>query len=153
MKKEKVVVVKKTNMFAMVFGYKKFVAFLILFTILANFIGLLAPKIIAQEIDAYTKGTFVVQNLLIEFSLVAIFVFIFTYLQSIIQTYASEIVARDLRTQLADKISQQNYAFVMRATPAKLLTNLTSDVDAVKTFVAQVIGTMIASVVLTSRFS
>jgi ATP-binding cassette subfamily B protein len=148
MKKEKVVVAKKLNMFVMVFGYKKFVGLLILFTILANFIGLLAPKIIAQGIDAYTKGSFVVQNLLVEFSLVAIFVFIFTYLQSIIQTYASEIVARDLRTQLTDKISQQNYAFVMRTTPAKLLTNLTSDVDAVKTFIAQVIGTMIASVVL-----
>ncbi len=148
MKKEKTVVAKKPNMFAMVLGYKKFVGLLILFTVLANFIGLLAPKLIAQGIDAYTKGTFVVQNLLIEFSLVAIFVFIFTYLQSIIQTYASERVARDLRAQLADKISQQNYAFVMRVTPAKLLTNLTSDVDAVKMFVAQVIGTMIASVCL-----
>jgi ATP-binding cassette subfamily B protein len=148
MKKEKVIIAKKPNMFAMVSGYKKFVGLLIFFTILANFIGLLAPKIIAQGIDAYTKGTFVVQNLLIEFSLVAIFVFIFTYLQSIIQTYASEIVARDLRAQLADKISQQNYAYIMHATPAKLLTNLTSDVDAVKTFIAQVIGTMIASVVL-----
>src|SRR5882757_7369777 len=124
MKQEKnTVTTKKPNMFSMVFEYKKFVGFLIFFTILANFIGLLAPKIIAQGIDAYTKGTFVVQNLLIEFLLVAIFVFIFTYLQSIIQTYASEIVARDLRTQLADKISQQNYAYIMHATPAKLLTN------------------------------
>ena len=148
MKEEKVVVAKKSNMIAMVFGYKKFVALLILFTILANFIGLLAPKIIAQGIDAYTKGTFVVQNLLLEFSLVAVFVFLFTYLQNVIQTYASEIVARDLRAKLADKISQQNYAFVMRITPAQLLTNLTSDVDAVKTFVAQVIGTMVASIFL-----
>jgi ATP-binding cassette, subfamily B, bacterial len=148
MKQEKVVVAKKPNMFAIVLGYKKFVGLLILFTILANLIGLLAPKIIAQGIDAYTKGTFAAQNLLLEFSLVAIFVFIFTYLQNIIQTYASERVARDLRSTLIDKISQQNYAFVMRVTPAKLLTNLTSDVDAVKMFVAQVIGTMIASIIL-----
>ncbi len=148
MKKEKVVVAKKSSMFAMVFEYKKFVALLILFTILANFIGLLAPKIIAQGIDAYTRGTFVVQNLLIEFSFVAVFVFLFTYLQNVIQTYASEIVARDLRAKLADKISQQNYAFVMRITPAHLLTNLTSDVDSVKMFVAQVIGTMVASIFL-----
>lgn len=145
MKQEKAVNAKKPNMFAMVFGYKKLVGLLILFTILANFIGLLAPKIIAQGIDDYTKGTFVAQNLLTEFALVAFVVFIFTYLQSIIQTFASEKVARDLRSLLADKISQQNYAFVMRSTPAKLLTNLTSDVDAVKMFIAQVIGTMIAS--------
>ena len=139
---------KKPNMFTMVFGYKKFVALLILFTILANFIGLLAPKIIAQGIDDYTKGHFVIQTLLIEFSLVAVFVFIFTYIQSIIQTYASELVARDLRSQLAEKISQQSFAFVMRTTPSKLLTNLTSDVDAVKMFVAQAIGTLVASVCL-----
>ena len=148
MKEKKVVIAKKPNMFSIVLGYKKFVGLLILFTILANFIGLLAPKIIAQGIDAYTKGTFVAQNLLLEFLFVAVFVFVFTYLQNVIQTYASEKVARDLRTQLADKISQQNYAFVMRVTPAQLLTNLTSDVDAVKMFVAQVIGTMIASIFL-----
>ncbi|HZE87800.1 MAG TPA: ABC transporter ATP-binding protein [Methylomirabilota bacterium] len=149
MKQEKVAVnTKKPNMFAMVFAYKKFVGLLILFTILANFIGLLAPKIIAQGIDSYTKGIFVTQNLLISFSLVTLFVFIFTYMQSIIQTYASEIVARDLRAKLAEKISKQSYAFVMRTTPAKLLTNLTSDVDAVKMFVAQAIGTLIASTCL-----
>src|SRR6185437_4727618 len=113
MKQQKAVTAKKPNMFTMVFGYKKFVGFLILFTILANFFGLLAPKIIAQGIDLYTNGTFVAHTLLLEFSFVAIFVLIFTYLQNIIQTYASERVARDLRTQLVDKISQQNFAFVM----------------------------------------
>src|SRR6266498_2957965 len=149
MKQEKVTInSKKPNMFAMVFAYKKFVGLLILFTVLANFLGLLTPKIIAQGIDSYTKGTFVMHNLLIAFSLITIPVFIFTYLQSIIQTYASERVARDLRSQLVQKISQQNYAFVMRTTPAKLLTNLTSDVDAVKLFVSQAIGSLIASICL-----
>lgn len=149
MKQKKVIVnEKKPNMFAIVFSYKKFVGLLILFTILANFINLLVPKIIAQGIDSYTNGTFVIQNLLMEFSIVAIFVFIFTYAQNIIQTYTSEIVARDLREQLAEKISQQNYAFVMRATPAKLLTNLTSDVDAVKMFIAMAIGMLVSSVCL-----
>lgn len=148
MKKETDTIAKKPSMFSLVFGYKKLVVLLVLFTILANLISLLAPQIIAQGIDAYTKGTLVVQTLVTEFSLVALFVFIFTYLQNIMQTYASERVARDLRTQLAEKISEQNYAFVMRMTPAHLLTNLTSDVDAVKMFVSQVIGTMIASLFL-----
>jgi ATP-binding cassette subfamily B protein len=69
-------------------------------------------------------------------------------LQSIVQTYASERVARDLRTRVAAKISGQSYAFVERITPAKLLTNLTSDVDAVKLFVSQAIASIIASVFL-----
>ena len=51
------------------------------------------------------------------------------------QTYASERVARDLRTRLVAKISAQDHAYIQQVTPAKLLTNLTSDVDAIKMFV------------------
>lgn len=139
---------KSPGMFTIVFVYKKLIGLLILFTVLGNTISLLVPKIIAQGIDSYSHVTFVMQSLLIEFGVVSILVFVFTYAQNIIQTYTSEIVARDLRSQLADKISQQNYAFVMRTTASKLLTNLTSDVDAVKQFVAQAIGTLIASICL-----
>jgi ATP-binding cassette subfamily B protein len=57
-------------------------------------------------------------------------------------------VARDLRTRVAAKISAQSYADVERLTPAKLLTNLTSDIDAVKLFVSQAIASIIASVFL-----
>src|SRR5207248_3788789 len=64
------------------------------------------------------------------------------------QTYASERVARDLRTRLVTKISAQDHAFIQQATPAKLLTNLTSDVDAVKMFVSQAIASIISSVFL-----
>jgi ATP-binding cassette subfamily B protein len=57
-------------------------------------------------------------------------------------------VARDLRARVAAKISVQSYEFVEKLTPAKLLTNLTSDIDAVKLFVSQAIATIIASVFL-----
>ncbi len=68
-----------------------------------------------------------------------------TYLQSIIQTYASERVARDLRTKLSDKISKQSYAFIEQANPSKLLTNLTADVDSIKLFISQAIVSIISS--------
>ena len=76
------------------------------------------------------------------------FIFAFTYGQSIAQTYASERVARDLRSAVIAKISEQDYAYIERATPSKLLTNLTSDVDAVKTFVSQAIASIVSSVFL-----
>lgn len=139
---------RKQSLFSMVFSYKKLVGFLILFTILGNVISLIAPKLIATGIDAYTQGHFVSPILLTEFIGVTIFVFIFTYLQYIIQTYTSEKVARDLREKLTEKISLQNYAFVQKMTAARLLTNLTSDVDGVKLFVSQAIGTVIASICL-----
>jgi ATP-binding cassette subfamily B protein len=77
-----------------------------------------------------------------------LFIFVFTYLQSIVQTYASEKVARDMRTQLSAKISRQSYAYIETAHPSKLLTNLTSDIDAIKMFVAQAIVSIASSIFL-----
>jgi ATP-binding cassette subfamily B protein len=57
-------------------------------------------------------------------------------------------VAKDLRSRLAAKISEQSFAWVEQITPAKLLTNLTSDVDAVKLFVSQAIASIISSLFL-----
>jgi ATP-binding cassette subfamily B protein len=65
-----------------------------------------------------------------------------------VQVYASERVARDLRNDLAAKISVQEYSYIERITPAKILTNLTSDVDAIKTFVSTAIASIIASAFL-----
>jgi len=140
--------VNKVSIFSLVFTYKKLVTLLVLFTVLTNLVSLIAPRLIASGIDSYTKGHFLTTSLLLEFIAVGIFVFIFLYLQNILQTYTSEKVAHDLRKQLAKKISEQNYAFVQRVTAGTLLTNLTSDVDGVKTFVSQAIGTMVASICL-----
>ncbi len=84
----------------------------------------------------------------VELSLVALGIFVFSYLQSVAQTLASERVARDLRTRLVAKISTQDHAYIQQITPATLLTNLTSDVDAVKMFVSQAIASLISSVFL-----
>ncbi len=80
--------------------------------------------------------------------MIAFLVFALNYLQNIMQTYASERVARDLRTRLAAKIATQSYSSIEQLTPAKLLTNLTSDVDGVKLFVSQAVATIIASIFL-----
>jgi len=128
--------------------YRGLIALLVILTITGSGLGLAVPKIISRAIDAYTNQTFVLSAVVVQFFLVAFFVFALTFLQSIVQTYASERVARDLRTRVAAKISQQSYAFVERVTPSKLLTNLTSDIDAVKLFVSQAIASIISSVFL-----
>jgi ATP-binding cassette subfamily B protein len=128
--------------------YRPLVATLAALTITANALTLAVPKIIARSIDAYSQGTFVLSSVVTQFSLVALLVFILTYLQSVAQTYASERVAKDLRARLAGKIAMQSYSDVERITPAKLLTNLTSDVDGVKLFVSQAVASIIASLFL-----
>ena len=129
----------------LVFGYKKLITLLCFFTVSASLLGLWVPKIIARAIDSYAQAHTIKEQLLWEFAIVTFLVFVFTYLQSVVQSYASEVVARDLRQQLAEKIALQNYSYVMDVSPARLLTNLTSDADAVKLYVGMAIGNLISS--------
>jgi ATP-binding cassette subfamily B protein len=128
--------------------YKFLIALLVAFTIAANAFNLWVPRLIAGAIDAYTAGHFALENFFIEFVAVALFIFLFTYAQNIVQVYASERVARDLRAKLSLKISTQSYAAIEALSPSKLLTNLTSDVDAIKNFVAMAIASLISSAFL-----
>lgn len=136
------------NLFSLLKPYKGWIFLLTILTIVANGLNLVVPQITARAIDAYAKGSLVISTVILDFFLIAVGVFVFTYLQSIVQTYASERVARDLRARITAKISVQDYVTIEKVTPAKLLTNLTSDVDAVKTFVSQAIASIISSVFL-----
>src|SRR5476651_771819 len=82
--------------------YSGLVSLLILFAIFSNSVNLWLPKIIAHGIDDYIHSTirrvhFDLNPVIIKFSLAVLVIFVFSYLQSIIQTYTSERVARDLR--------------------------------------------------------
>ena len=135
-------------MFALLKPYRPLIATLAVLTIAGNALNLVVPKLISHAIDAYTQRTFVLSTTVLQFFVVAFFVFAFTYLQSVAQTYASERVAKDLRTRLAGKIALQSYSAVETFTPARLLTNLTSDVDGVKLFVSQAVASIISSIFL-----
>jgi len=136
---------KKPSILSLLKPYIGLVTLLLIFTLFSNGINLLLPKIIANGIDDYTHKHFAYKPIIIEFTVAVIAIFIFTYLQSIIQTYASEKVARDLRSRLSEKISQQSYAFIENVGPGKLLTNLTADVDSIKMFVSQAIVSIVSS--------
>lgn len=138
--------IKKPGLLSLLKPYSGLIALLLFFTLLSNAINLWLPKIIAGSIDAFTAGHFDFRRIILEFSVAVFCILVFTYFQSIIQTYSSERVARDLRTRLSDKISQQNHAFIESANPAKLLTNLTADVDSIKMFISQAIVSIISSV-------
>lgn len=138
----------QAGLFLLVKPYRGLVAILAALTILANALNLAVPKLIARAIDDYQKPDFALGPMIARFLLVCVSAFLLTYLQSLVQTYASERVAKDLRTKLAAKLATQTYSFVEQVTPAKLLTNLTSDVDGVKVFVSTAIATIISSIFL-----
>jgi len=136
------------NIFGILKPYITFIILLATLTIAANGLSLWIPKIISHAIDAYVHRTLQLSDLGWELGWFGVGIFIFTYLQNIVQTFVSEKVAMDLRNKLAGKISQQSHAFIQASNPSKLLTNLTSDIDSVKTFVAQAIASLISSVFL-----
>ncbi len=136
----------KPTIFAVLKPYKLMIFSLISFALLSNGANLVIPKLISFGIDDFSKGNFSYQKIILEFLTAAFIIFIFTFLQGILQTYASEKVARDLRTKLANKISRQSYAFILQSNPSKLLTNLTSDVDSVKLFVSMAIVSLASSI-------
>jgi len=136
----------RMGMFVLLKPYKKMILFLILFALAGNAANLLIPIIISHGIDAYTAGNYVLKTILVEFLAATGIIFLFTLLQTFVQTYASEKVGFDLRKKLSDKISNQSYAFIQDANPSKLLTNLTSDMDSIKMFVSNGVSSIVSSV-------
>jgi ATP-binding cassette subfamily B protein len=136
---------KGPNIFGVLKPYKLMITGLIVFALLSNAVNLVIPKIISHSIDDFSKGSFSFQKIIIEFMVAALIIFVFTFLQGILQTYASERVARDLRTKLTDKISRQSFAFIQDSNPSKLLTNLTGDVDSIKLFVSMAVVSLASS--------
>lgn len=134
-----------SGIFSILKSYKGLIALLIGFAFLSNGLNLLLPKIIANGIDSFTHHHFSFQTIVIQFSVASLLVFVFTYLQSIVQTYTSERVAYDMRTTLAGKISGYDYAGIEKENPSKLLTNLTADTDSIKAFVSQAVVSIASS--------
>jgi ATP-binding cassette subfamily B protein len=136
------------SVFAIIGPYRKHVALLLTLAVASNGLNLIVPRLVAQAIDAAAAGSFVLNTFLLSFLTVVSAVFVVSYGQTIAQTYVAERVARDLRERLIAKISAQNAAYIQTATSSKLLTHLTSDVDAIKTFASQAIVSIVSSIVL-----
>ncbi|MBP8851148.1 MAG: ABC transporter ATP-binding protein [Breznakibacter sp.] len=138
--------VKKPNIFSVLKPYKLMIYSLIGFALLSNGINLFIPKLISRAIDDFSKGLFSYETIVVEFLVAAFIIFIFTFLQGILTVYASERVAKDLRTQIINKISQQSFQFIQQANPSKILTNLTGDIDSIKVFVSMAVVSLASSI-------
>lgn len=139
---------KKPNITSLFRLYIKPLGLLVFLSVASSGLGLILPKIIAKSIDAYIGQSFSMGVLLSEFGGISLLIFATIYLQGIIQTLVSERVARDLREKLSDKISRQDNAFIEDVSAAKLLTNLTADVDSIKMFVSMAIASIVSSIIV-----
>jgi ATP-binding cassette, subfamily B, bacterial len=137
---------KGPGLFSVLKPYRRMIFLLVLLSLISNAISLTIPNISRHTIDAFIGNRLDIGLTLWLFIGASVGVFVFTFGLSFVQTYASERVARDLRTQLAARISRQNYSFLQKNNSGQLLTNLTADVDSVKGFVAQAIASIFSSI-------
>lgn len=138
----------KNSLFALLPRYKGFLFGLFGLSILSNALSLSLPRMIASGIDTFDKGTFDMIGFGLPFLGVAFGVLLAAYALSILQTFTAERVASDLRREVAEKISHQTFSYVQTTTPAKLLTNLTSDIDGVKSFISMGTVALLSSLFL-----
>lgn len=139
---------KKPTLITLLKKYPKTVFFLASTVLLANIFYLIVPKLISAGIDSYTQQRVLGGVFYIQFALVAFGMFLFTYVQSVLQTYLAERTSYDLRNELAGKISNLSYKQIEDQTTSKLLTNFTSDVQAIKDFLSFAVGIIIFCVVV-----
>lgn len=137
---------EKESIYSLFKPYKFLIASLLFLTIGWNALSLVIPKIIASAIDSYSKNQFDSHSTILILLVFSGLIFLLTYFQSILQAYLAEKVAKDLRGKLIRKIAQQDYDYIQRTTVEKLLTHLTSDVEAVKNFVSQAVISIVSSV-------
>ena len=84
-KKEKIQKPIEAGLFSVLVPYKWWVTTLVVLTLLGNALNLVTPKIIAHAIDNFSLGSFDLTTISIEFLSVSIGIFIFSYLQNIVQ--------------------------------------------------------------------
>ncbi len=122
----------KQNFLSLIKPYWWFLGLILGLSVVVIGLNLFLPKIAATIIDSLNNDNFEISPTIVLLLSLSVAIFIFSVLQSFLQTYLAETVGKDLRAKLIDKIAKQRFNFINEFTPEKLLTVLTSDVDNIK---------------------
>jgi ATP-binding cassette subfamily B protein len=128
--------------------YLGLLGLLLLVALINNGLNLWLPKITSQAIDSFSGQNFEISKIIYEMAGVSVIIFVFAVGQSFLQTFLAETVAKKTREKLVNKISEQDFGFVNKVTPEKLLTIMTSDVDNIKQAMTTGLVQIFSSVVL-----
>jgi ATP-binding cassette, subfamily B, bacterial len=134
-----------TTIFDILKKYRFSVGVLVLVAIGSNVLNLFFPRLITEAIDTYIAGTFDWIYITKMFVGLSLLIFLLTFIQGVLQAYVSEKSAKDIRKNLIKKISEQSYMYTQEKTAGYLLTNLTSDVDAIKSFLGTAVPAIISA--------
>ena len=112
--------------------YLRFLIPAIFLTFALNLLGILQPKFTQYAIDWYiVPGQYAgLKLLLVLYAGVQILRFIFSYFQALLLNTVGQYVMFDMRRELYDKLQHQEVAYYDRNPVGRIMTRLTSDVDA-----------------------
>ena len=145
--------------FKLIKSYYGFAIVVVVLGFASNILSLFVPKLSARVIDSVdfsalghvgniaTSTGYVWPSSLTLLLVLALITLVIAVVQIYLSTYFSEKVALDLRHKLTAKISSQSFGYISDSTPGRLLTIVTSDVDAVKNVISQGLVTLLGAVV------
>jgi ATP-binding cassette subfamily B protein len=123
-------------------------------TLLLNLLGTLQPKFTQYAIDWHIipRKTDGLMLLVLLYAGVQFFQFLFSYLQGILVNSVGQYVMFDLRRELYGKLQRQEVAYYDRNPVGRIMTRLTSDVDALNELftsgVTDILGDLVKIVVI-----
>src|SRR6266540_890358 len=112
--------------------YRRLLIPALLLTLALNLLGILQPKFTQYAIDWYIlpRKTDGLMLLVILYTAAQLLRFGFSYLQAVLLNTVGQYVMFDIRRQLYDKLQRQEVAYYDRNPVGRIMTRLTSDVDA-----------------------
>jgi ATP-binding cassette subfamily B protein len=115
----------------------------------ANGLSLIFPKKIGEYVDAYKSqiGTFSFTGPLIFLGGLALIVLALTLIQSWISVYTSEKIGYDLRAKLIAALKGRSFGYIRDMTGGRLITVMTSDIDAIKNLISQAVPSILTAIV------
>src|SRR5204863_2037529 len=119
-------------------------------TLVLNLLGVLQPKFAEYAIDWYilprkTEGLMLLVGIFFATHLLR---FIFSYFQSILLNSVGQYVMFDMRRELYDKLQHQEVAYYDRNPVGRIMTRLTTDVDALNELFTQGVTDLLGDLVM-----
>jgi ATP-binding cassette subfamily B protein len=139
---------KESSLLIFLGKFKWQIAIVVIISLVINGLSLILPRMQSPIINSFFLGTYDEQEVILNYTLIIGSIFVLSIIQTIFSSYVSELIAKELRKNITEKISKQSFSYLNTITTSRILTNLTSDVDAVKNFISQGIVVVFSSLVL-----
>jgi ATP-binding cassette subfamily B protein len=130
--------------------YVRVLAVALVLTLVLNLLGVLSPKFTEYAIDWYilprkTDGLMWLIGLYVAVQLLRL---VFSYFQAILLNTVGQFVMFDMRRELYDKLQHQEIAYYDQNPVGRIMTRLTTDVDALNELFTQGVTDLLGDLVM-----